>query len=645
MRLLIQKSIPQPHSLPVLPPLHDLPIYSASGFDLLSILTRVHTRPNPHIILGPVDLACSFVVADVRRHDSPIVYCSPSFCRLTGYAEHEVLGRNGRFLQAPGGQVPRGSERRDTSQSSVAHLKKALAGDKECQASLTNYRKDGTAFLNLVSVIPISGGVAGENPDEVVFHVGFQVDLTEQPDIILQKLRDGTHAIDYPATPRPPASTTTTIPPLSGKKASAASTALIPAPRMSHTLQNLLADPRFVASLPIATTTNVPPPAAEDPTANQNQNHPLSLVLLNHASDFIHVVSLKGTFLYVAPAVTRMLGYNPEELVGRSLADLAHPKDVAPLERELRESSTASNAAAAVPPSEDRAGRAPRTVDMLFRARTKGGQYVWLECRGRLLVEPGKGRKAIILSGRARAMGKVFWGEMCEMGGKGQGFSVLLGRLLTFDCVEEGKNEFWGLVGGGTALLAAGAGVKGVLGWAPEEVVGRRIGWLIDEDPGLAGPDGPAAAVEEVFKELDEGKQQEGTERRLVRCWLRTSGGGRVKVEMTILRPAVNREPVPGESEREGEMGALPAGVTRAPLVVYVRVLVEGAGQAEFMPSPATYVDPGYGYLPGRYSSGLFGNSMYAAYDEYETFGQYVPSASVEHGEVGCSLSLPLFLF
>lgn len=61
-----------------------LPVYSASGFDLLSVLGRVANRPHPKIALGPVDLTCAFVVVDVRRYDRPIVYASSTFCALTG---------------------------------------------------------------------------------------------------------------------------------------------------------------------------------------------------------------------------------------------------------------------------------------------------------------------------------------------------------------------------------------------------------------------------------------------------------------------------------------------------------------------------------------------------------------------------------
>ena len=66
--------------LPPLPPT-GLPLYSASGFDMLKVLSKVVTRPHPRIMLGPVDMTCSFVVADVRRLDAPIVYASPTFSK------------------------------------------------------------------------------------------------------------------------------------------------------------------------------------------------------------------------------------------------------------------------------------------------------------------------------------------------------------------------------------------------------------------------------------------------------------------------------------------------------------------------------------------------------------------------------------
>ncbi|QRV91427.1 White collar 1 protein [Ceratobasidium sp. AG-Ba] len=155
-------------------------LYSTSGFDMLGVLARVASRPNPKIVLGPVDLTCSFTVVDVKRYDHPIVY-SPTFHRLTGYEPSEIMGAIVGSCKRPGGG---GSTRTYTDNAAVAHFKKSLAGDKECQASLINYRKNGAPFINLVSIIPING-----------IQMRF-VDLVDQPHAILQTMR-GSYIVNY----------------------------------------------------------------------------------------------------------------------------------------------------------------------------------------------------------------------------------------------------------------------------------------------------------------------------------------------------------------------------------------------------------------------------------------------------------------
>ncbi|EPQ51996.1 hypothetical protein GLOTRDRAFT_47843, partial [Gloeophyllum trabeum ATCC 11539] len=372
-----------------------LPLYSATGFDLLSLLARVAQRPNPTITLGPVDMTCSFTVVDVRRYDSPIVYASPSFYALTGYDEHEVIGRNCRFLQAPGGRLEKGEERKFTSPESVAYLRKNLVANKECQTSIVNYRKDGSAFINLVTVIPLYGGASNspEERDEVFYQVGFQVDLTDQPNAILQKVRDGTYVVNY--------SSNAIIPPPAGASARRISGTAMHA--VSKEFRSLLSSQAFVNSLPLTLDSNALASTGGpgDGKSEVDGAHPLNLVLLEGTPDFIHVLSLKGSFLYVAPAVRKVLGYEPEELVGKCISEYCHPADVVPLMRELKESSTGHPGSAASEGAGSASGMGvPKTVDLLFRAQAKWGSWVWVECRGRLHVEPGKGRKAIVLSGR-----------------------------------------------------------------------------------------------------------------------------------------------------------------------------------------------------------------------------------------------------
>lgn len=99
-----------------------------------------------------------------------------------------------RFLQSPQGHVDMGAPRTYTDGSAVAHIRKSLTAGKECQASLINYRKGGQPFINLVTIIPIKWEA---DDDEPCFYVGFQVDLVDQPNAILQTMRDGTHVVNY----------------------------------------------------------------------------------------------------------------------------------------------------------------------------------------------------------------------------------------------------------------------------------------------------------------------------------------------------------------------------------------------------------------------------------------------------------------
>ena len=118
-------------------------LFSASGFDIVTALVKMSTRPNPKIQLGPVDLNCSFLVADLNLPDMPIIYVSPTFEELTGYPHEEILGRNCRFLQDPNGTVFPGTTRLFTDHSVVQRMKQCVDERSEGQFTLVNYRKTG----------------------------------------------------------------------------------------------------------------------------------------------------------------------------------------------------------------------------------------------------------------------------------------------------------------------------------------------------------------------------------------------------------------------------------------------------------------------------------------------------------------------
>jgi len=50
--------------------------------------------------------------------------------------------------------------------------------------------------------------------------------------------------------------------------------------------------------------------------------------LVENSLDAVAVVDADGTIRYESPSVERILGYRPEELIGRNALDFLHPEDV-----------------------------------------------------------------------------------------------------------------------------------------------------------------------------------------------------------------------------------------------------------------------------------------------------------------------------
>jgi PAS domain S-box-containing protein len=106
----------------------------------------------------------TFTITDPRRPDNALVWVNPSFTRVTGYETDEVIGHNCRFLQGPA-----------TDPEAVAEIRRGLAERRNVTTTLLNYRKDGTAFWNQLSISPVFDGEG-----ELVSFVGVQTDVTER---------------------------------------------------------------------------------------------------------------------------------------------------------------------------------------------------------------------------------------------------------------------------------------------------------------------------------------------------------------------------------------------------------------------------------------------------------------------------------
>ncbi|MFG0407428.1 PAS domain S-box protein [Pseudomonas sp. NY5710] len=104
------------------------------------------------------------VVAEQEGDDTILIYVNAAFERLTGYNRDEILYQDCRFLQAD-----------DRDQLARARIRKALAEGRPCREVMRNYRKDGTAFWNELSITAVRN-----DAERRTYFIGIQKDVTRQ---------------------------------------------------------------------------------------------------------------------------------------------------------------------------------------------------------------------------------------------------------------------------------------------------------------------------------------------------------------------------------------------------------------------------------------------------------------------------------
>lgn len=383
-------------------------VYCRSGFDLLEALMKVVTRKDPEIKIGKVDLSCAFTVCDALQYDFPIIYVSEVFEQMTGYGQYEVKGQNCRFLQSPDGKVVAGSKREFVDNDSVRYIKERIMANKETQRSVINYRKGGQPFMNVLTIIPITG----EDDLTIRYFVGFQIDLVEMPASVQGRTANGSFNINYCQSRMP-------------RYIWQSSTSA---------LRQTLDFGQSVSKEDVSTVLA----SIHAGTESELMRRMWDKILIENTDDVVHVISLKGLFLYLSPSSRRVLEYDASELVGTALSSVCHPSDIVSVTRELKDTSTGS------------------PVNVVFRIRRKKSGYTWFESHGSLCVEQGKGRKCIILIGRERPVYALDRFDIESAGGIGE-------------------SEMWNKISISGMFLFVSSSVRNLLDRSPSDLIGTSI--------------------------------------------------------------------------------------------------------------------------------------------------------------------------
>lgn len=104
------------------------------------------------------------VVAEQEGDDNILIYANKAFETLTGYAVEEILYRDCRFLQAD-----------DRQQPGLEVIRQAIASGQPCRQVVRNYRKDGSAFWNELSITPVFN-----EADQLTYFIGIQKNVSAQ---------------------------------------------------------------------------------------------------------------------------------------------------------------------------------------------------------------------------------------------------------------------------------------------------------------------------------------------------------------------------------------------------------------------------------------------------------------------------------
>ena len=119
------------------------------------------------------------VITRCAGGDNPIEYANPAFERITGYSADEVIGRDARFMAAPG-----------LDENEREQIRLAIRERREINVIFRNRRKNGEIFWNDLTITPVSDGRG-----KVTHFIGVINDVT----VIKQRTAHLEHEVNHDA--------------------------------------------------------------------------------------------------------------------------------------------------------------------------------------------------------------------------------------------------------------------------------------------------------------------------------------------------------------------------------------------------------------------------------------------------------------
>ncbi|GBL47483.1 diguanylate cyclase/phosphodiesterase [Sulfuriferula multivorans] len=125
-----------------------------------------HRQFDPLLRIGSRALAFSgngIVILDATNASNPIIFANDAFCRMTGHAIEEVVGRDFSFLL-----------RNHHDEDEMAAVYSALANKSEANLVLRKYHQDGAEIWCKLLISPVP-----DETDQITYFIGVQTDISE----------------------------------------------------------------------------------------------------------------------------------------------------------------------------------------------------------------------------------------------------------------------------------------------------------------------------------------------------------------------------------------------------------------------------------------------------------------------------------